>query len=217
MKQTVSENQAQEILIDTWQAIDWQLFQTLTNQHEYKNGRFYYDHGYMKIEMSPLGANHGRYNAVVARVISLFATLNSISVVEFTNTSYRKTGFQECQPDSSFYLGKITNLPPQSNSPIDLDIYNPPTLVMEISSTTLSDDLGQKRLLYERLGIGEYWVINTGTSQIIALGMADGGSKEIRVSQVLPNLEISVVEEALSLSFNNDDGYINRWLIKLFS
>ena len=180
----------------------------------------------MKIEMNPLGANHGRYNSIVARVISLFATLNNISVVEFTNTSYRKTGFQECQPDSSFYLGNITNFHSRSNSPIDLDIYNPPTLVIEISSTTLSDDLGQKRLLYERLGVGEYWVINADTSQaiaaklrhfVIALGMADGGSKEIRVSQVLPNLEISVVEEALNLSLNNENGYINRWLIKLFS
>ena len=126
MKQTISENQAQEISIDTWKRIDWQFFQALANQPEYENGRFYYDHGYMKIEINPLGANHGRYNAVVARVISLFATLNNISVVELTNTSYRKTGFQECQPDSSFYHWKYKNyyirepktIPPNKINPI---------------------------------------------------------------------------------------------------
>ena len=217
MKQAVFNNQSLEIVTDIWQPSDWQFFIQLTNQPEYAKGRFYYDHGYMRIEMNSLGANHGRDNSVVARLISLFATFKNIPVVEYTNTSYRKKEFQECQPDSSFYLGNIKDLPPRNNAPIDLDKYDPPTLVIEISSTTLSDDLGQKRLLYERLGIGEYWIIDTNTSKVIALAITDGGSKEIRVSQVLPDLEIAVIEEALKRSVTADDGKINRWLIKLFS
>ena len=217
MSKIIFKNQSLKFSTDIWQPIDWQIFYKLTNQPEYENGRFYYDHGYMKIEINPLGANHGRDNSVVARLISLFATFKNIPVVEYTNTSYRKKEIQECQPDSSFYLGRINNLPPRNNSPIDLDKYEPPTLVIEISSTTLNDDLGQKRLLYERLGVGEYWVIDTNSSNVIALGMIDSGSKEIRVSQVLPSLEISVVVEALKLSLTTDDGEVNRWLIKLFS
>ncbi|SKB11349.1 conserved hypothetical protein [Planktothrix sp. PCC 11201] len=206
-----------EILTEIWQPIGWQDFQQLENQPEYEKARFYYDHGYMKIEMSPLGINHSRDNSVVARLISLFATLKNIPVVEFTNVTLRKTPIQESQPDSAFYLGEISNPPPRSNEPIDLNQYTPPTLVIEIASTTLSDDLGEKRLLYERLGIGEYWVINTNNANVTAFKMIDGGSREIRVSQVLPPLQISVVEEALERSRTSDDGEVNRWLIQLFS
>mgnify|MGYP006429341899 CR=1 FL=1 len=70
-------------------------------------------------------------------------------------------------------------------------------MVIEIASTTLSDDLGKKRLLYERLGVGEYWVIDTNTTEVTALEMIDGGSWEIRVSQVLPALSIAIAQQAL--------------------
>jgi Uma2 family endonuclease len=206
-----------EILTETWQPMSWQYFQQLGNQPEYEKARFYYDHGYMKIEMSPLGINHSRDNSVVARLISLFATLKNIRVVEFTNVTLRKTPIQESQPDSAFYLGEISNPPPRSNEPIDLNQYTPPTLVIEIASTTLSDDLGHKRLLYERLGVREYWVINSNNAQVTAFEMMDGGSRETRVSKVLTTLQISVVEEALDRSITSDDGEVNRWLIQLFS
>ena len=39
---------------------------------------------------------------------------------------------------------------------MDVNLYGAPTLTIEVASTTLSDDLGQKRLLYERLGVQEY-------------------------------------------------------------
>mgnify|MGYP006279916893 CR=1 FL=1 len=204
-------------LSETWQPISWQNFQDLAHQPEYEKARFYYDNGYMKIEMSPLGSNHGRDNAIVAKVISLFATFKNIPVVEFTNTTFRKPETQECQPDSSFYLGEIESLPPRNNEPIDLNQYDPPTLVVEIASTTLNDDLGPKRLLYERLGVSEYWVIDTKNAQIIAFEMINGGSREIQVSEVLPTLQLETVEEALKRGRNNDDGEINRWLIQLFS
>lgn len=41
--------------------------------------------------------------------------------------------------------------------------------------------------------------------------------KTIEISQVLPTLEIAIVEEALARSRYQDDGEINRWLIKCFS
>jgi Uma2 family endonuclease len=206
-----------EILTDTWAKASWQEFQSLANASKYANGRSYYDQGLMRIEMAALGPIHGRDNAVVARLINLFATLKSIRILEFTNTSFTKTETRECQPDSSFYIGNIAKLPPRNNSAVDLNTYEPPTLVLEIASTTLSDDLGAKRLLYERLGVKEYWVVNTNASNIIAFEIFNGGSREIRASVVLPELDISVVEEALQRSQTTDDGEVNRWLLQRFS
>lgn len=147
----------------------------------------------------------------------MFATLKNIPVVEFINVSLRKAEIQESQPDSAFYLGKVANLPTRSNQPIDLNQYAPPTLIIEVASTTLNDDLGLKRLLYEGLGVHEYWVVNTNNSEVIAFEMIDGGSREIQISNVLPGLEISLVKTTLERSKNSDDGEINRWLIQLFS
>jgi Uma2 family endonuclease len=205
------------ILTDAWIQASWQEFQTLANMLEYAKGRFYYDQGSMRIEMAALGPIHGRDNAVVARLVSLFATVKGIRILEFTNTSFTQKGIRECQPDSSFYIGNIANLPPRNHSAVDLNLYEPSTLVLEIASTTLSDDLGAKRLLYERLGVKEYWVVNTAASSIIAFEILNGGSREIRASMVLPSLEISVVEQALQWSQTTDDGEVNRWLLQCFS
>lgn len=81
-----------------------------------------------------------------------------------------------------------------------MDLYSPPTLAIEVASTTLSDDLGQKRLLYERLGVQEYWVVNVEATTVIAFAIAEVGSRQIQVSAVLPNLSLSLIEEALQRS-----------------
>ena len=93
-----------------------------------------------------------------------------------------------------------------------------PTLVVEISATTIQDDLSYKRLLYERLGIREYWVINAYSGEVFAFAIADGRSGRVTQSQVLQGLEIALVEEALQRSHNNeDDGAIARWLLQTFT
>jgi Uma2 family endonuclease len=70
--------------------------------------------------------------------------------------------------------------------------------------------------LYERLGVQEYWVVNVQDAVVIAFAVANGGSREIRDSGVLPGLAIDLVEEVLRLSQTESDGYINRWLIQQF-
>jgi Uma2 family endonuclease len=206
----------QSLMTDTWVRASWEEFLVLADCPKYEKGRFYYDDGCMRIEMAAVGPIHGHDNSVVARVISLFATVKSIRIVEYTNTSFRKVGVRECQPDSSFYIGADLRLPPRTNSPVDVNQHDPPTLAIEIASTTLSDDLGRKRLLYERLGVQEYWVVDVSTSETIAFAVLDGGSRQIQDSQVLPGLKIATVEEALRRSQTEDDGAINRWLLQTF-
>lgn len=84
----------------------------------------------------------------------------------------------------------------------------------EISASTLNDDLGRKRLLYERLNVQEYWVVDVQAAEVIAFEIFNGGSRRIQTSLVLPDLEIAIVEDALQRSKTEDDGTINRWLLK---
>jgi Uma2 family endonuclease len=100
---------------------------------------------------------------------------------------------------------------------VDLDEYDLPTLVVEIAASSVNEDLGRKRLLYERVGIQEYWVVDVKARQITAFSIADGRSGEIQESRVLPGLAVALVEEALQRSQTQDDGEINRWLLQSFS
>jgi Uma2 family endonuclease len=201
---------------DTWVPATWEEFLAIVDRPELEKARCYYDDGWMRIETMPIGFAHGRDNSLLASVVTLYGTLKNLSFLSLTNCSFRKARERECQPDLAFYIG--TELPtiPRSNSPVDVNLYGPPTSAIEISSTTLSDDLGQKRLLYERLGVQEYWVVNVEAATVIAFAIADGGSRQIQVWAVLPDLPIAVIEEALRRSQTEDDGALNRWLLQQF-
>jgi Uma2 family endonuclease len=207
----------QNLVTDTWIPASWEHFLSLGESPASEKASFYYDSGYMRIETMPIGSGHGRDNTLLSQVISLFGTIKNIRIVGFTNSSFRKMGERECQPDLAFYVGANFKIPPKSSQPVDVNEFGAPQLAIEIASTSLSDDLGRKRLLYERLGVQEYWVVDVVAAEVIAFAVADGGSKQIQESRVLPGLPMAVIEESLKRSQTQDDGEINRWLLQLFS
>jgi Uma2 family endonuclease len=144
-------------------------------------------------------------------------TLKAIPYISFTNGSFQKTGERECQPDLAYYIGEAVQRPTKTNQAVDVEVWGAPTLAIEIAATILSDDLGPKRLLYERLGVKEYWVVNVEAASVIAFVVADGGSRQIHISQVLPELAIATIEAALRRSQTEEDGAVNRWLLQQFS
>lgn len=98
-----------------------------------------------------------------------------------------------------------------------------PDLVIEIAKTSLLDDLGTKRSLYEELGVAEYWVVDVQNTQIIAYAIADQGSKRIQESQVLSGLAMSttgyayaILEEALRRSREMNQSEVGTWLLSQF-
>ena len=203
---------------DIWVKATWEEFLNFAEDLAWEKGRFYYYEQHMRVEMSPVGPLHARHNSIIPYVVILFATLRNIRVVQFANASFRKAGIREFQPDLAYYIGSDLRVPPNdSNSPVDLDEYDPPNLVIEIGASSFNDDLGGKRLLYEGAGIAEYWVGRANTREVFAFAINNGGSGRIQESRVLPGLEIRLVEEALNRSQTQDDGEINRWLIQTFT
>ena len=209
--------QPQSVMTDDWVRASWEEFLQLGDSPELEKAQFYYDNGYMRIETIPIGSGHGRDNTLLSQTVSLYGTVKNIRIVGFTNGSFRQQGVRECQPDLAFYIGADFQIPPKTSKPIDVNEFGAPHLVIEIASTTLSDDIGRKRLLYEGLGVREYWVVDVEAGEVIAFEVADGGSKQIRQSQVLPGLPIALIEEALKRSQNQDDGEVNRWLLQVFN
>jgi Uma2 family endonuclease len=205
-----------KIVTNTWEKADWETYLSMIDSPEHEKHQGYYYSGCMRIEDMPTGADHSRYYVIMTFAINLFCTIGGIAINGFDNCTYRKTGIRECQPDLSYYCEEKARLAPIGTSVINLDEQATPNLVIEISNTTLEDDLGAKRLLYEEMGIAEYWVVDVQNTLIYAFTMIDRGSKRIDTSLVLPGLSIATITAALNLSQEQDQSQIGKWLMTEF-
>jgi len=202
---------------DVWVVASWEEFITIADDQAYKKAKCYYRNGQMRIETMSVRPDRASDCAIALLAVNLFCTIKGISVNGFNKCSYRKTGVQECQPDVSYYIGDRANLAPQGTSIANLDVTPPPDLVIEVADSTLSDDIGEKRLLYEELKVAEYWVIDVKKIEILAFAIiADNGSRRLLQSEVLPGLTIALLEEALRRSRTQDQAQVGSWLLTQF-
>jgi Uma2 family endonuclease len=205
-----------EIVTNTWIRSDWETYLSTIESPDLKNTQGYYHNGYMRIEDLFVGADVARSKPLIYFAILLFGMAKEIPITGLINCSYRKVEVRECQPDISFYIGDRANLAPKGKSIVNLDEQAIPNLVVEISNITINDDLGAKRLLYEEMGVAEYWIVDVQNTLIYAFEIIDRGSKRIDTSLVLPNLSIDIIAEALNRSKEQDQTQVGQWLMSQF-
>jgi Uma2 family endonuclease len=201
---------------DTWVKATWDEYLQVISDPAYEKAKGYYHNGCMRLEVSPLGNPHSRDHFIIIAAIALFASIRGVDLDGHDNCTYRKSGCEEAQPDVSFYVGSNAETVPWEATIIDLDTYSPPDLVIEVAASSLADDKGEKRLLYESLGVHEYWIIDVQTIQIIAFEIQNQGSRRIDQSQVLPGLDIMLLAEAFRRSRQMNHGKVSAWLLSQF-
>jgi Uma2 family endonuclease len=201
-----------EFLTDVWVTATWDEYIDTLENPDYEKAKGYYYNGQGRIEISAVGCNHAEDNGILALLVNLWGMAKSIPMRVQVNCTYRQSGKKECQPDLSYYIADRVKLSPKGISAVDLDKHSPPDLAIEIAVTSLADDLGIKRLLYEELGVREYWVVDVQNAQIIAFEMiATNGSQRIRESKLLPGLEMSLLEDGLQRSREVDNTEVGNW------
>jgi Uma2 family endonuclease len=191
---------------DTWIAISWDDYVRILEDPFYEKAKGYYYKEHMRLEMLPVSFDHGNDHVVIIFSVNLFTAIMRIPATGLDTTTFRKT----------YYLGSGAKVIPSGTGIVNLDRYPAPNLVIEVAKSSLLDDVGAKRSLYEELGVAEYWVVDVQNAQILAYAMADQGSKRIQVSLVLPGLAISVLEEALRRSRETDQSQVGNWLLTQF-
>ncbi len=215
-EQPIANSSRAAIQTDRWMDATWEEFLFASECPEFAKAKAYFFNQQMRIETMGVGASHARDNTLLLFMINLFCTIADISLDGLTNASYRSVRHREAQPDLSYYIGDRSSLTPKGSSIIDLDHAPKPDLAIEISDSSLAEDLGKKRLLYETIGIAEYWVIDVERSTITAFAIEALGSRQIQNSLVLPGLSFQILEEALKLSRLQNQSQIGRWLMEQF-
>jgi Uma2 family endonuclease len=205
-----------KLCIDSWVLATWDEYIQQLDDLIDQQAKGYYYQGHMRIEMSPVSFDHGQDHVIIIFAVNLFVALKRISTTGLDTTTFRKTGMRECQPDVAYYLGKNAKIIPSGTGIVNLDQYPAPNLVIEIARSSLLDDLGIKRSLYEELGVNEYWVVDVQKAQLLAYSMTNQGSQRIQISQVLPGLEIAILEEALQRSRQTNQAEVGVWLLTRF-
>ena len=205
-----------QIPIDTWIPATWDDYLDAIADFPSETGKSYFYNHQMRLEMSPLGNDHAQDHSIISHAVHLFAGIKNIDLNGKDNCTYRKAGIREAQPDASFYIGERANTIPWGTGIVDLDQYPPPNLVIEVANTSLADDTGNKRLLYEEMGVNEYWIVDVKKVEILAFLIANQGSRRIRQSQVLPGLEIALLETALQRTRQTNHGKVSAWLLTQF-
>ena len=201
---------------DSWILATWDDYINQLNDPIYQQAKGYYYKGHMRIEMSPVSFDHGQDHVIIIFAVNLFVALKQIPATGLDTTTFRKIGVRECQPDVAYYFGKSATAIPSGTGIVNLDQYPAPNLVIEIARSSLLDDLGTKRALYEELGVNEYWVVDVQKAQLLAYSVTNQGSQQIQISQVLSGLEIAVLEEALQRSRQTNQAEVGAWLLTKF-
>jgi len=202
---------------DTWIAASWDAFLQAAANPDYGKGKFYYYQDHLRVEMSPIGNDHSRDHYLITNAISLYAVFKGIALNGNDNCSYRKVDQWEIQPDISCHVGDNAMAIPYGTGIVNLEQYPPPDLVVEIANSSLADDQGKKRLLYEELGVKEYWIVDVKANKILAFKVENQGSFQIRESLILPGLKLVILEEALQKTRQTNHGEVMRWLLEQFS
>ena len=217
-KSPAQKSPTQESLTDRWVDATWEDFIAISDDPKSEKASCYYYNHQMRIETMGVGPSHALENTLVTLAIGLFCMVKGIRIGGLTNASYLKKETREAQPDLSYYFDEQVALIPSGNTIIDLDTAMPPRLTIEIAATSLKDDLSFKRLLYEELGVQEYWVVDVERTEIFAFQILEnGGSRRITDSVVLPGLAIATLEKALRDRKTSDDSQIMASLMKEFS
>ncbi|ELS00136.1 Uma2 family endonuclease [Gloeocapsa sp. PCC 73106] len=116
------------------------------------------------VEMSPEGPLHRFINDKIAEYLRDLLR-GQAKVFE----SHPIT-LSNSEPEPDIAVVRLPNTNYLTRHPYPEDIY----WLVEISNTTLEEDIGKKRKIYAQASINEYWIIDLNTTSVIVFREASG-------------------------------------------
>lgn len=197
-----------------WYPATWKDYETLRDTALPDDRvKLFFNLNKLWVDMGGEGINHSAISDLFTTILFLWAiqhpdqTYNS-----FGRCLIEKPDTQACSPDLVLYVG--ADFPRwQEGEPrrIELSKWRVPELVGEISDTTLSEDLDEKKHLYAAIGIPEYWVIDVRGLRVFAFQLHNDKYEICTESKALNGLKITLLTQALERLPQNPNTAVAAW------
>ena len=185
-----------------WHPATWEDYLSYRDAAASQRLKLFFNQGYLFVDdMGWEGINHAKVSDLFILLLGFWFMQQPEQVAESLGRCLlEKSNQRAASPDLVLYIG--TGTPQwQQGEPrrIDLEQWRSPDLVGEISDTTLSTDLDEKKQLYAALGIPEYWVIDVWGQRVLAFCLQDHGAyQQCTHSVALAGLPIELLTQTLA-------------------
>ncbi len=142
-----------------------------TSHYELLNGRV--------VMNPPAGYPHGRVGSKIQVLLGTFASRHDAGEVFDSSQGFELASGDTVEPDHSFVSKERWA---SMNPVVGQFLKIAPDLVVEVLSTrTASQDRGEKKAIYERNGVREYWLVDPRTRNMTVFVLRDARYDEGRV------------------------------------
>jgi Uma2 family endonuclease len=201
------------VIIDRHQSATWEdyLYRVKNPQSELE--RVFFDCGSLWIEdLGNEGINHARSCKLITMILASWFVKQGKSKFDLLGgCGIEKPPYQAAAPDEILYISE--NFPQDRSGEsrrINLNEWLVPDLVVEIADTTLASDLDEKKQLYLKLEVPEYWVVDVRGKRVLAFRLVDGKYQECIKSVALLGLPIELLDRTLD-RMDNHNGNAALW------
>ena len=199
-----------------WRKATWEDYLIERERDTSERVRLFFDRGYLWIDMGSEGVNHARFNNLFTMLFfAWFARQSEQTFDVLGGVLLEKPQKQAASPDLVLYLGG--GFPQwREGEPrlINLDEWRVPDLVGEVGDTTLATDLDEKKQLYARLNIPEYWVVDIQAKRVLAFRLQeDGKYRQCSISVAIAGLPIWLLERTLE-QLESGNGAAALWFAR---
>lgn len=134
------------------------------NHYELLNGRVVMD--------PPAGYPHGRIGNKIQRLLGNFADRHNLGQVFDASQGFDLPTGDTVEPDHAFVSNERWAAAPKPEVGRFLRVV--PDLIVEVlSARTASQDRGEKKAIYERNGVREYWLVDPRARTLTVFSLVD--------------------------------------------
>lgn len=121
----------------------------------------------------PAGFPHGEIGAQIQTLLWLYVRTHKLGKVYDSSQGFELPGGDILEPDHSFVSRQRLEQAPAPKLGEFLQVV--PDLVVEVLSTsTASRDRGEKKSIYERSGVREYWLVDPRSRELTVFHLEQG-------------------------------------------
>ncbi|NET59581.1 MAG: Uma2 family endonuclease [Symploca sp. SIO2E6] len=198
-----------------WQPATWEKYCNYRDNPSNSGLRLFFDKdALLLLDMGWEGIEHAGFCDLFTMILGFwFAQHPDQQFTSLGRCLLEKEPLKAGAPDLVLYLGEQFPVWEKGEKRrLDLNKWRVPNLVGEISDTTLTMDLDEKKRLYASLGIPEYWVIDVrGNRVFIFLLQGKGGYQPSGVSLALAGLSVDLLNQTIEKMVQESNGNAALW------